>query len=152
MIWANERFSRSERRSHERLRRERMRALDETISYVFDDEKDGVENVEEHNRAVLRATRRTAIARNELTHLKQEPLFEKARKFGITIPAEHILEDEFPLKRTLTYDGEAWVQHQARVERRTAFKDWMGAIMPILSLILSSIIAILGLIVALKKK
>lgn len=90
---------------------------------------------------------------NALVYLRQQELFLAAQSRGISIPTEYLSTQAFgDALATLNPDGEAWLGHELRSRRRAEIKDWIAIVMPILSLLLSSAIAILGLIVALKKK
>lgn len=86
-------------------------------------------------------------------YLDQFDLLHAARDGGLTIPDKHYLGGSSQDGMTpLTNDGEAWVVHELRAQRRADIQAWVGIVTPILSLLLSSVIAILGLLVALKKK
>ena len=81
-----------------------------------------------------------------LDYLLQEPLWARARRMGLDIPEQYV-DSDYPYKTILTAAGEAWVTRQINDYRMARAKDWTGIIMPILS----ALIAILGLIVALRK-
>lgn len=77
----------------------------------------------------------------------------QAQQRGIVVPAEYIITSESPDDAaSLTPEGTAWVKHQLRVDRRTEVKEWIAILSPVLSLVFSSVIAILSLLVALRKK
>lgn len=83
----------------------------------------------------------------ELNHLEQVPLIRSARKWGIEIPWEpsSLPRSAFP---NVSYKGEAWLRHEIGERRRTWAKDWAAIISPLLSFL----VAILSLLVALKKR
>jgi hypothetical protein len=88
--------------------------------------------------------------RYELDRLVDAPVLRSARKWGIDIPPEFWeREDDKDGERlvTLSLKGHNWIKREVGRVRREWAKDWVG----ILSPVLSSIVAILGLLVALLK-
>ncbi len=84
---------------------------------------------------------------HELDWLLQEPFLRTAEKWGLDIPAEYWTHDTAVRGATLTVEGKNWIKREAGKRRREWAKDWIS----ILSPILASVIAILGLLVALMK-
>jgi hypothetical protein len=84
---------------------------------------------------------------NEITHLQQRKLINRARYYGIDMPNELWESREHRLYPVLTHQGEARLRREVSKYRREVARDWVAIMSPVAS----AIIAILGLLVALKK-
>jgi hypothetical protein len=91
----------------------------------------------------------TQDERYELDMLLQGSLLKTAEHWGLDIPPEFFDDSEGRIRGTiLSHGGKNWVRREAAKRRREWAKDWIT----ILSPFLSALIAILGLLVALKKR
>lgn len=90
----------------------------------------------------------TAGLFNESVHLRQVPLRRKAHAFGLDILAEHF-EERVPGDRyTVLNDfGENWVRRKLEDLQIARIRSWVAIVSPLLS----ALIAILALVVALRK-
>ena len=141
MFWAAKRTARTKDKA-------RISALRQSIDDVWKAEFASARTDEEHQAAFSIASSITDHDRNELDWLLQKRIMRLASKFGIEIPAEHYEDQGWPYKTTLTDNGVAWVKRAISRYRKDTAKNWVSIISPILS----AVIAILGLLVALKKR
>ena len=77
----------------------------------------------------------------------------KAKRLGSVIREEMydpLCTQSFPDLKRLSSDGVAWLQREIRSVQRSEFKEWAAILTPILAFVASTIIAILGLLVALR--
>jgi len=86
---------------------------------------------------------------NEAIYLTRQDLLEDATEAGIDIPDKYFYEaTEGEEYRNLNDLGVNWLHRELRTYRMNRTKDWISILMPVLSLV----VAILGLLVALKKR
>jgi hypothetical protein len=87
---------------------------------------------------------------NEAISLLTQDMIEDAIELGIDIPDKYFDPDSDPDpdKRILTRIGENWLKREVRQYKMDRVKEWITILMPVLSLV----VAILGLLVALKKR
>ncbi len=88
----------------------------------------------------------TSDQQNELDHLLEAPLRESAKRWGIDIPDRYWINNKGARWLNLSDDGRNWIRRELSKKRREWAKDWVAIISPVLS----AIIAILGLLVALR--
>ena len=89
----------------------------------------------------------------EMSRFRQRPLRVAAIRAGLVISADYEASvRDYPGPQPLSEHGEARLRQELRTHKLNRAKDWVAILMPMLSLLLSSVIAILGLLVALRKK
>jgi hypothetical protein len=122
----------------------RIRELDKSTTDAFMvtyDPDDPIRNAE----IMFSLTRKDNY---ELDRLLQAPILRSARKWGIDIAPEFWQkrweDEEYGV---ISLEGRNWIKREVGRVRREWAKDWVS----ILSPVLSSIVAILGLLVALLK-
>lgn len=130
----------------------RIAELETYIRGVIEAETQGATTAEEEHHALQAAWSITEVEKNELDDLVQKQLLREARRIGIVIPQEHWTERYWWQKSILSDSGVWWLKNQIHDFRIGRAKDWIAIVMPIFSLILSSTIAILGLLVALHRR
>jgi hypothetical protein len=144
MFWAAKRAERAERKKD----KARIAALRESIDEVWNAEFASAHTDEERQAANSIVHSITDYDQNELDWLRQKQITRLAGKYGIEVPQEHYEALGSPFKPTLTDSGVAWLNRAISRYRKDTAKDWVSIISPILS----AVIAILGLLVALKKR
>jgi lipopolysaccharide export LptBFGC system permease protein LptF len=120
-------------------RKARLQQLEESIAAIFEIARREGEAHGDRNSAILRAIELTRYEKNELDHLRQQPMRLRLRKLGIKIPDEHYLQREWPMKTSLTYVGELWGYSELRKARKAEIEFWAKIVLPILSIVLSII-------------
>jgi hypothetical protein len=135
-----------------RLERNRDKAriaqLTKSINETWAGELGTAKSQSEKEQAWQVAASSTQYDQNELDWLRQKRIMKAAFNAGITIPKEHYAEDEWPYRGTLTDSGEMWLKKAISKQRKDTAKDWVAILSPIASFA----IAILGLLVALRKR
>jgi hypothetical protein len=129
-----------------RRRRKRIRELEKSTTEAFMATYDPDDPIRDAA-IMISLTRKDQY---ELNHLLDAPFLQSARKWGIDIPPdfwERESAEDGERLITLSLEGRNWIKREVGKVRREWAKDWVG----ILSPVLSSIVAILGLLVALLK-
>jgi hypothetical protein len=143
--WQRFKINRSIRRFYGQRLQKLEAMIDESTTQAVRQELE-----EPHNKSVTWAIfhEQTREARNEVRWILQRPAVERARDLGIDIPQTRYRAREEGLRHeVLSEEGYAWLVTEVRRQRMAIAKDWVAIVTPILS----AVIAILGLLVALKK-
>jgi len=127
----------AERRKKRRLKRARITQLENSIAEVWKRELRNAKTPEDQDVAYQVADAQTRYDQNELDSLRQEKLRGDAMKMGVVIPREYYENDEWPMKRTLSYEGEAWTRRELRKMWIADIKALTEIIVPILALLVA---------------
>ncbi|NYF51620.1 hypothetical protein HDF12_001985 [Edaphobacter lichenicola] len=97
---------------------------------------------------IEKASEATAKMQYQRKAFRQMPLIARATQLGIDIPESYWEPGNFGLSyKPLNHQGYSWLVREIGKNKLSTVKDWVSVISPILS----SIIAILGLLVALRR-
>ena len=127
---------------------ERIQEITRTMDSIYDVCFRGVKSEDGRQQAYAEYHSETALLENEREWLRQKPILQRARSVGLPIPIDKYEEREAYMHHLLSIEGAWWLRNELRAYRMTIAKDWVAILLPILS----SAIAILGLIVALRKR
>ncbi len=111
-----------------------------------------VENRAQENHAFFEGLLSELQRQEDIKRVLQIPLRDAALRAGLDIPDAYLTAPDILRRRILSSEGEARLRRDLADHRMSRAKDWLAIVMPILSLIASTLIAVLGLMVALKKK
>lgn len=120
-------------------RQERIHALQTYIANVHEEEFRNAKTPQEKGEADQRVYVITRDEENELTTLLQGNLVARLSRVGIEIPEKHWNNEEYPLRKTLSWSGEMWAKNEYTKYRDSRIEFWAKIILPILSLIVSII-------------
>ncbi len=126
----------AQRRRKRQIKLARIAELQKKISEIWEAETRNAKTREAREEAFGIANAETEYDQNELDSLLQENLMRAAKKIGLAIPANYY-EGEWPLKRTLSYEGVVWTRREINKMRRANFKSWSEIIVPILALLVA---------------
>lgn len=138
-----------------RFRKEHIQRLRGELEREYVEAFDSNRNSHEDDLARAAYKRSTRFRWNQVRSLEQWDERRMLKELAIKVPNEYLQPDGAPFDMLLSDDGVLWARKQIIDHRFQRAKDWAAILTPTFQLvfsILSAIIAILGLMLAFRKK